>query len=110
MELLGLGLELLEPALGVDVDGIFGVFANVELGPELLRSLWECLGVSARAKPSFDQTDERRVASLCCPFARLRRPSLRRREEGGDARVCLAMRGTKRWRRGENYDDDDLLW
>ena len=40
MELLGLGLELLESSLGVDVDSIFGVYANIELVFELLRCLY----------------------------------------------------------------------
>ena len=40
MEPLRLRFELLETALGVDVDGILGGFANVELGLELLGRLW----------------------------------------------------------------------
>jgi len=39
VEVLGLGLELLKAALGVDVDGVLGVLANVELGLELLGRL-----------------------------------------------------------------------
>jgi hypothetical protein len=40
MEPLGLGLELLEAALGVDVDGVLGVLADVELVLELLGRLY----------------------------------------------------------------------
>ena len=36
MQLLGLGLEFLESALGINVDGILGVLSDVELGLELL--------------------------------------------------------------------------
>jgi hypothetical protein len=47
VEVLRLGLELLEPALRVDVDGIFGVLADVEFSLELLRCL-EIVGDSVR--------------------------------------------------------------
>lgn len=40
MEMLGLGFQLLEPPLSVDVDGIFCMLSDVELGLELLRRLW----------------------------------------------------------------------
>lgn len=49
VEVLGLGFQLLEPPLGVDIDGIFRMLADIELGFELLRRLWfagnllECL-------------------------------------------------------------------
>lgn len=36
MQFLGLGLQLLKPPLGVNVDGILGMFANVELELQLL--------------------------------------------------------------------------
>ena len=36
MQLLGLRLQLLEASLGIDVDGVLGMLAYVELGPELL--------------------------------------------------------------------------
>lgn len=39
MQLLGLGLKLLETTFGVNVDGILCALANVELGLELLRRL-----------------------------------------------------------------------
>jgi len=39
VELLGLRLELLEAALGVDVDGVLGLLADVEFLLELLRCL-----------------------------------------------------------------------
>ena len=39
VQLLCLGLEFLETALGVDVDGVLGGLADVELGFELLRRL-----------------------------------------------------------------------
>jgi hypothetical protein len=39
VELLGLGLEFLKTAFGVDIDSVLGVFANVELGFELLGRL-----------------------------------------------------------------------
>lgn len=39
MELLGLGLELDEAALGVDEDGVFGLLAHIELLLEGLRRL-----------------------------------------------------------------------
>lgn len=51
MELLGLRLELLEAAFGVDVDGIFGVFANIELVFELLRRLYIEKYPSAKKQP-----------------------------------------------------------
>lgn len=51
MELLGLRLELLESAFGVDVDGIFGVFADIELVFELLRRLYIGKSPSAKTKP-----------------------------------------------------------
>ena len=37
MQLFGLILELLKPPLGIDVDSIFGVFADVEALLERLR-------------------------------------------------------------------------
>jgi hypothetical protein len=39
VQVLCLGFELLEPALGVYVDGILGDLAKIELGLELLRCL-----------------------------------------------------------------------
>jgi hypothetical protein len=39
VELFGLLLELLEAPLGVDVDGVLGVLADIEPGSELLRRL-----------------------------------------------------------------------
>jgi hypothetical protein len=39
VKFLGLGLEFLEATFGVNVDGIFGMLAYVELLLELLRSL-----------------------------------------------------------------------
>jgi hypothetical protein len=36
VEAFSLGLQLLKPSLGVNVDGILGVFADVELELELL--------------------------------------------------------------------------
>ena len=39
VELLGLSLEFLETTLGIDVDSIFGMLADVEIGLELLRGL-----------------------------------------------------------------------
>jgi hypothetical protein len=39
VQLLRLLLELFEAPLGIDVDGILGVLADVELGLELLRCL-----------------------------------------------------------------------
>lgn len=40
VEVLGLGFELLKPPLRVNIDRIFCVLADVELGLELLRCLW----------------------------------------------------------------------
>jgi hypothetical protein len=57
VQLLRLVLELLEAPLGVDVDGIFGIVADVELGLELLRCLFASASryVSLRRKISTTQ-------------------------------------------------------
>lgn len=39
VKLFGLGFELLEATFGINVDRVFGVFAYVELGLELLGRL-----------------------------------------------------------------------
>jgi hypothetical protein len=46
VQLLGLLLELLESALGIDVDGVLGVLAEVELCFECLRRLRMVMPVS----------------------------------------------------------------
>ncbi|KAI6749044.1 hypothetical protein HG531_007991 [Fusarium graminearum] len=49
VEFFGLGFEFLEASFGVDIDGIFGMLADVELLLELLRSLGGGGGVSISA-------------------------------------------------------------
>jgi hypothetical protein len=43
MELLGFLLELIEATLGIGIDGILGVFTDVELDLELLRGTHDAL-------------------------------------------------------------------
>jgi hypothetical protein len=61
VQVLGLGLELLEAAFGVDVDGILGVLANVELGLELLRRLRQVVRQRSGFSAAAAGAGERRI-------------------------------------------------